>query len=84
MSKLSDAEAKFYKAATDYVRQELNRADALQKDKRVGMLDADLVITVRRCNCGFASAQVPRLGCRLELPPPTLPEVAGELCLSLS
>jgi len=32
--KLSDAEAHLYKQVTNYVRDEFNRADALQKDKR--------------------------------------------------
>jgi ligand-binding sensor domain-containing protein len=34
--KLSDAEAQLYKAVTDYVREEFNRAEALQNDKRAG------------------------------------------------
>jgi len=32
--KLSDAEARLYKEVTDYVREEFNRAEALQNDKR--------------------------------------------------
>src|SRR5205823_13309825 len=32
--KLSDLEARLYKEVTDYVRDEFNRADALQNDKR--------------------------------------------------
>ena len=32
--KLSDAEAQLYNAVTDYVREEFNRAEALQNDKR--------------------------------------------------
>jgi hypothetical protein len=34
--KLSQGEAQLYKAVTDYVRQEFNRAEALQNDKRAG------------------------------------------------
>jgi hypothetical protein len=34
--KLSHAEARLYKEVTDYVRQEFNRAEALQNDKRAG------------------------------------------------
>ena len=33
---LSDAEAHLYKEVTDYVREEFNRAEALQNDKRAG------------------------------------------------
>jgi hypothetical protein len=32
--KLSDAEAQLYRAVTDYVRDEFNRAEALHNDKR--------------------------------------------------
>lgn len=46
--KLSDAEAKLYKAVTDYVRQEFNRADALQNDKRAGTVGFALTILQRR------------------------------------
>src|SRR4029450_8097302 len=34
--KLSNAEARLYKEVTDYVREEFNRAEALQNDKRAG------------------------------------------------
>src|SRR5258705_13200305 len=34
--KLSDGEASLYKQVTEYVREEFNRAEALQNDKRVG------------------------------------------------
>ena len=34
--KLSEAEAHLYKAVTDYVREEFNRAEALENDKRAG------------------------------------------------
>ena len=34
--KLSDEEARLYRAVTDYVREEFNRAEALQNDRRAG------------------------------------------------
>jgi hypothetical protein len=34
--KLSEADAHLYKAVTDYVREEFNRAEALESDKRAG------------------------------------------------
>src|ERR1700719_179315 len=46
--KLSDAEAHLYKAVTDYVTQEFNRADALQNDKRAGTVGFALTILQRR------------------------------------
>ena len=46
--KLSDAEAALYKAVTDYVRAEFNRADALQNDKRAGTVGFALTILQRR------------------------------------
>src|SRR2546425_210508 len=46
--KLSDAGAKLYKAVTDYVRQEFNRAEALQNDKRAGTVGFALTILQRR------------------------------------
>jgi SNF2 family DNA or RNA helicase len=46
--KLSDAEAKLYKAVTDYVREEFNRADALENDKRAGTVGFALTILQRR------------------------------------
>src|SRR5258706_3282571 len=46
--KLSDPEARLYKEVTDYVRQEFNRADALENDKRVGTVGFALTILQRR------------------------------------
>jgi len=46
--KLSDAEAQLYKEVTDYVRQEFNRAEALQNDKRSGTVGFALTILQRR------------------------------------
>ena len=46
--KLSDAEAALYTAVTDYVRQEFNRAEALQNDKRAGTVGFALTILQRR------------------------------------
>src|SRR6266853_4676608 len=46
--KLSDGEAKLYKAVTDYVREEFNRADALENDKRAGTVGFALTILQRR------------------------------------
>ncbi|HOD83606.1 MAG TPA: helicase-related protein [Phycisphaerae bacterium] len=46
--KLSDAEAHLYKAVTDYVREEFNRAEALQNDKRAGTVGFALTILQRR------------------------------------
>ena len=45
---LSDAEAKLYKEVTDYVREEFNRAEALQNDKRAGTVGFALTILQRR------------------------------------
>ncbi|ANC90829.1 DUF3883 domain-containing protein [Azospirillum humicireducens] len=45
---LSDAEAQLYKEVTDYVRQEFNRADALENDKRAGTVGFALTILQRR------------------------------------
>ena len=45
---LSDAEARLYKAVTDYVREEFNRAEALQNDKRAGTVGFALTILQRR------------------------------------
>ena len=44
---LSDKETELYKAVTDYVREEFNRAEALQKDKR-GTVGFALTILQRR------------------------------------
>ncbi len=46
--KLSDAEARMYKAVTDYVREEYNRAEALENDKRAGTVGFALTILQRR------------------------------------
>ena len=46
--KLSDGEAQLYKAVTDYVRGEFNRAEALQNDRRAGTVGFALTILQRR------------------------------------
>jgi len=46
--KLSTTEAQLYKAVTDYVREEFNRAETLQNDKRVGTIGFALTILQRR------------------------------------
>ena len=46
--KLSQGEAQLYKAVTDYVREEFNRAEALQNDKRAGTVGFALTILQRR------------------------------------
>lgn len=46
--KLSDAEARLYKEVTEYVREEFNRADALQNEKRAGTVGFALTILQRR------------------------------------
>src|SRR5450755_3834309 len=46
--KLSDAEAHLYKEVTDYVREEFNRADALENDKRSGTVGFALTVLQRR------------------------------------
>lgn len=45
---LSTAEAQLYKAVTSYVREEFNRAEALQNDKRAGTVGFALTILQRR------------------------------------
>src|SRR5437867_3249320 len=45
--KLSQSEAQLYKAVTEYVTEEFNRADALQNDKRAGMVGFALRIMQR-------------------------------------
>jgi SNF2 family DNA or RNA helicase len=45
---LSDAEARLYRDVTDYVREEFNRADALENDKRAGTVGFALTILQRR------------------------------------
>lgn len=46
--KLSDQEARLYKEVTEYVREEFNRAEALQNDKRAGTVGFALTILQRR------------------------------------
>src|SRR5216684_6463540 len=46
--KLSDAEAQLYSEVTNYVREEFNRAEALQNDKRAGTVGFALTILQRR------------------------------------
>lgn len=46
--KLSDAEAALYGAVTQYVREEFNRAEALENDKRAGTVGFALTILQRR------------------------------------
>ncbi|MDZ4166048.1 MAG: helicase-related protein [Smithellaceae bacterium] len=46
--KLSEAEAQLYKAVTEYVREEFNRAEALANDKRAGTVGFALTILQRR------------------------------------
>jgi len=46
--KLSEGEAKLYRAVTEYVREEFNRAEALQNDKRAGTVGFALTVLQRR------------------------------------
>src|ERR1700686_2072337 len=46
--KLSDLEAQLYQEVTDYVRQEFNRADALENEGRKGTIGFALTILQRR------------------------------------
>jgi SNF2 family DNA or RNA helicase len=46
--KLSDPETHLYKIVTDYVREEFNRADALENEKRAGTVGFALTILQRR------------------------------------
>lgn len=46
--KLSDAEAQLYQIVTNYVREEFNRAEALENDKRAGTVGFALTILQRR------------------------------------
>lgn len=46
--KLSEEEAQLYKAVTDYVREEFNRAEALENGKRAGTVGFALTILQRR------------------------------------
>ena len=55
--KLSDPEAQLYAAVTDYVREEFNRAEALENNKRAGTVGFALTILQRRL------ASSPEKGC---------------------
>ncbi len=46
--KLTDDEAQLYRAVTGYVREEFNRAEALQNDKRAGTVGFALTVLQRR------------------------------------
>ena len=46
--RLSDKEAELYRAVTDYVREEFNRAEALQNGKQAGTVGFALTILQRR------------------------------------
>jgi len=46
--KLSDAEAQLYREVTNYVREEFNRAEALQNDRRAGTVGFALTVLQRR------------------------------------
>ena len=46
--RLSEAEAHLYRAVTDYVREEFNRAEALENDRRAGTVGFALTILQRR------------------------------------
>src|SRR4030095_16876243 len=46
--KLSHAEAQLYREVTNYVREEFNRAEALQNDKRAGTVGFALTVLQRR------------------------------------
>ena len=46
--RLSHAEARLYTAVTDYVREEFNRAEALENDRRAGTVGFALTILQRR------------------------------------
>src|SRR5579875_2287298 len=46
--RLSDAEARLYKEVTEYVREEFNRAEALEDNKRAGTVGFALTILQRR------------------------------------
>jgi superfamily II DNA or RNA helicase len=46
--RLSDLEARLYKEVTEYVREEWNRADALEDEKRAGTVGFALTILQRR------------------------------------
>ena len=46
--KLTEQEGRLYRAVTDYVREEFNRAEALQNDKRAGTVGFALTVLQRR------------------------------------
>ena len=46
--KLTEQERRLYRAVTDYVREEFNRAEALQNDKRAGTVGFALTVLQRR------------------------------------
>ncbi len=46
--RLSDAEAQLYREVTNYVREEFNRAEALQNDQRAGTVGFALTVLQRR------------------------------------
>jgi hypothetical protein len=46
--RLSDTEARLYREVIDYVREEFNRAEALEDDKRAGTVGFALTILQRR------------------------------------
>src|SRR5690242_14571136 len=46
--RLSEGEARLYKEVTEYVREEFNRAEALQNDKRAGTVGFALTVLQRR------------------------------------
>src|SRR5438034_1518011 len=72
--KLSEAEAQLYKAVTDYVRDEFNRADALENDRRAGTVGFALTILQRRL-ASSPEAIYPSLRRRRERPESRLREL---------
>jgi superfamily II DNA or RNA helicase len=57
--KLSDSETRLYKEVTDYVREQFNRAEALQNDKRAGTVGFALTILQRRLAHGSIRRTLP-------------------------
>ena len=57
--KLSNAEAQLYREVTGYVREEFNRAEALQNDKRAGTVGFALTILQRRLASSSGAARQP-------------------------
>jgi SNF2 family DNA or RNA helicase len=57
--KLSQSEAQLYKAVTEYVTDEFNRAEALQNDKRSGTVGFALTIGSRCANARQDASQRP-------------------------